>query len=318
MGKARSPRRGSMQFWPRKRAKQIRVRSWSGSQQVAGALTFKAGMLHAMVLDNSPKSMTKGEKISVPCTVLECPPMTVIGVSSYIEQGYGITKNGFVFASDISKENKRYLSRTLSVPKKTVDVSTLPEGSFYRLLVMSSPFKTTIGKKSPNVMELPLIGSSSEQRDFALSQLGKDLSVSDIFKPGQQVDVHAVTKGKGFQGVIKRNGVALRSHKSEKGQRHRGNLGAWTPKRVDYRVAQPGKMGYHLRTEYNKQVVDVSTDLESVNPKSGFRHYGLVKNPYVLLKGSVAGPANRSVVITPAIRAKRPSAEYNVVRLSTQ
>jgi len=318
MGKARSPRRGSMQFWPRKRAKQIRVRSWSGSQQVAGAMAFKAGMLHAMVLDNTPKSMTKGEKISVPCTVLECPPMTVIGVASYIEQGYGIQKNGFVFASEISKENKRYLSRTLSVPKKTVDAATLPEGTSYRLVVMSSPFKTTTGKKTPDVMELPIIGSASEQREFAIASLGKELNITDIVKPGQFLDVHAITKGKGFQGVIKRNGVALRSHKSEKGQRHRGNLGAWTPKRVDYRVAQPGKMGYHLRTEYNKQVVDVSEDTEKLNPSSGFRHYGLVKNPYVLLKGSVAGSANRALFITPAIRAKRPASDYSVVRLSTQ
>ncbi|RUA19603.1 MAG: 50S ribosomal protein L3, partial [Flavobacteriia bacterium] len=74
---------------------------------------------------------------------------------------------------------------------------------------------------------------------------------------------------KGFQGPVKRHGVSLRSHKSEKTIRGPGNLGAWTGNR-SWTVAHAGQTGYHLRTEWNKWVLKIGDNPEEVNRKGGF------------------------------------------------
>ncbi|MBW2988370.1 50S ribosomal protein L3, partial [Candidatus Woesearchaeota archaeon] len=56
------------------------------------------------------------------------------------------------------------------------------------------------------------------------------------------------------------------------------------------------------RTEKNKWIVKISN--EDINPKGGFKHYGLVKNDYILIKGSIPGPTKRLVRL---YKAKRPS-----------
>ena len=131
--------------------------------------------------------------------------------------------------------------------------------------------------------------------------LGKEIAIADAFEAGNSVDVHGITKGKGFQGTVKRFGVPVRQHKAEKTKRGIGTLGSWTPKRVEYSVAQPGKMGYHLRTEYNKQILKLAVKPD-INPKSGIHKYGLLRHPYLLLKGSVPGPKKRAMVLTPSLR----------------
>ena len=154
-------------------------------------------------------------------------------------------------------------------------------------------------------MEIALGGSKEEKLDYAKQKLGQEIKIQDVFEPGNSIDAHGITKGKGFQGTVKRFGVMIRSHKAEKTKRGIGNLGAWTPKRVDYRVPQPGKMGYHLRTDYNKQILKISDKPEEINPKCGINNYGLVKNTYLLLKGSVPGPKKRALVLVGSIRPDR-------------
>ena len=123
--------------------------------------------------------------------------------------------------------------------------------------------------------------------------------MQDVFAPGQWVDVHAVTKGKGVQGPVRRFGVSLRSHKSEKGTRGPGNLGPWTGNR-SWTVAHAGQTGLHTRTERNKWLLQVSTKPEDINAKGGFLRYGVVKSSYVLLKGSLPGAAKRLIRLSPA------------------
>jgi large subunit ribosomal protein L3 len=308
MSKASNPHRGSMQFWPRKRSKHsfVRIRSWAKSSKVKplGFIGYKAGMTHVMALDNNPKSMTKDEKISIPVTIFDCPPMFVLGVSFYKKSLLSNKKIAFVMASELSKDVKKLAQKKVSLPKKeTNKIENVTEFDELKLLVMSKPSNTTTGVKKPKFIEIALGGSKDDQLNFAKENLGKDISVNDVFTPGNFVDAHAVTKGKGFQGTVKRYGVSMMSHKAEKLKRGIANMGAWTPKRVDYRVAQPGKMGYHLRTEYNKQVLKIGDDTDSVNPGRGLHKYGLVKNNYLLIKGSVAGPRKAAVFLSDAIRA---------------
>jgi large subunit ribosomal protein L3 len=116
------------------------------------------------------------------------------------------------------------------------------------------------------------------------------------------IDIAAVTKGKGFQGAVKRWGVKLLSHKNSKHSRMIGTLGPKRPGYVRPTVPQSGQQGYHQRTEFNKRVLKIGDNGNEVTPKGGFLHYGEVSNPYVLIHGSIPGPAKRLIRLRDPIR----------------
>ena len=148
-------------------------------------------------------------------------------------------------------------------------------------------------------------GTVSDKIKFVKENHDKELLVNNLFKDGENVDVHAVTKGKGLQGPVKRFGVDFKAHKTEKGVRRVGTLGAWSGQgHVLYRVPHPGQMGYHLRTEFNKQIFKISTKPEEVNPKGGWTHYGVVKSTFIAIKGSVAGAEKRAILFTKPLRTR--------------
>lgn len=308
MPKVSRPHRGSMQYWPRKRSRHTlaRVRSWSTNSKakLMGFIGIKAGMTHALVLDNKPKSLTKGEKIFMPLTIIECPPLLVAGVAFYSRAPYAqsssnLQKIGSVLAEKPSKE----LNRVIPLPKKTAKkISDFQNYDDIRLLVQSQPGLTGIGNKKPQFMEVALGGSKEEKLAYAQNILGKEIAISDVFQQGNQIDIRGITKGKGFQGTVKRFGAHIRQHKAEKTKRGIATLGTFTPSRVAFTVAQSGKMGYHQRTEFNKQIIKIGTDLKEINPSSGLNKYGLIKNNYLLVKGSIVGPQKRALFITPAQR----------------
>jgi len=296
-------RSGSMQYWPRKKAKKetARVRYWSTSKDVLplGFAGYKVGMTHAIITDNS-RSHTKGDDIAIPLTVIECPPIKVIGIRFFADKNVKTQ----VLAEKLDKD----LARKIKIPKKrNVKLESLKAEDYedIRLLVQTQPRLTSIGKKKPEIFEMGLGGKVAEKFDYAKNNLGKELGVEDIFKEGEQIDIHSVTKSKGFQGPVKRFGIAIRRHKSEKSIRNPGSLGGWKGQgHFMYRVAHAGHTGYHLRTEYNKWLVKLGTEPKEINPKGGFIRYGLVKNKYLLLKGSIGGARKRLITL---IRAVRPS-----------
>ncbi len=258
-------------------------------------------MTHLQVIDNRAKSPTKGEEISVPVTIIDCPPMTVSGVCFYTKNSYGgLRKEGCVWADHLSKD----LGRKIPLPKKkstkTFDNFTPCED--LRLLVNTNPSLASTGAKKPKLLELALGSSREEKLAYAKQMLGKEISIEQVFEAGNSVDVHGITKAKGFQGTVKRFGIPIRQHKAEKTKRGIGTLGPWHPNRVRYSVAQSGKMGYHLRTEYNKQLLKVGKNGAEVTPAGGITKYGFVKSTYLLVKGSVSGPKKRPVVVTKSIR----------------
>jgi len=301
MAKTHHPRRGSLQYWPRKRARKIRPRinSWKAVEEVKllGFLGYKAGMSHVIVKE---KRGRKEEEIFYPVTILECPPLKPLAIRFYKK-----TENGLMVIKDVYAEKfDKELSRKFKPPKKKVEIPKMEEFDDLRLIVYTRPKNTSIGKKKPDIIELGIGGKSKEEKlEFAKNLLGKEeIKVSEIFKQGQFVDVHGVTKGKGFQGTVKRYGVAVKQHKSEKTKRGIGTLGPWTPKRVLYSVPQPGKMGFHLRTEFNKFIIKIGDKVEEINPKGGLVNYGFIKNEYVIIKGSIPGSKKRPVVLTEAQR----------------
>jgi large subunit ribosomal protein L3 len=66
-------------------------------------------------------------------------------------------------------------------------------------------------------------------------------------------------------------------------------------------------MGYHQRTEFNKRIMQMGKDGKTVTPEGGFVNYGIIRNDYVMIKGSIPGPVKRLVRIRPAIRPKKQS-----------
>lgn len=303
MGNPHHPRRGSLQIWPRKRAKRpyARIRTWPqlDGTKLLGFMGYKAGMTHLITMDNYPHSLTKGQEISIPVTVIECPPIKIFSLRFYKKTTTGLQLISEVLSSKIDKE----LQRKIKVPKKT---QKEPE-SFdeMRVAVYTQPKLTRTGKKKPELFEVGISGNPQERLQYAKTLLDKDIKISDIFKEGQHIDAHSVTIGKGFQGTVKRYGVPIRQHKAEKTKRGIATLGSWTPKRVQFSVAQPGKMGYHLRTDYNKLIIKISDKPSEINPKGGFLHYGLIKNDYILLKGSIPGPVKRAITLTEPIRPNK-------------
>jgi large subunit ribosomal protein L3 len=145
-------------------------------------------------------------------------------------------------------------------------------------------------------MELRIGGGTINARiEYAKSLLGKEIKITDFVNEGQYVDVSAITKGKGFQGHIKRWGVKLQPHKNSKHRRMIGTLGPHFPSYVLPTVPQAGQVGLHQRTEHNKRILKIGTSGDEITPSGGFLHYGNVKNGYILIHGSVPGCAKRLV-----------------------
>ena len=309
-----------MQYWPRKRAKRsiARVRAHNEKAREKGPVGFaayKAGMTHITVVDNRKNATTRGEEIAIPVTILEAPNLTVYGMRVY---GIDEDENYRVLAERTTKAPKS-LQRSGPYAKKAEDKTLTTDGAlFVRLLVATQPEKTGLAKKRADLFELALAGSLDDQLTTANELLGKEISVHDALGELDIVDAHAVTKGKGTQGPVKRFGVTLTSHKSEKARRGPGNLGAFTASRT-YRVAHAGQMGYHQRTDHNKQILAI-LEPGSLEIQGGIVRYGNPKSTILLIKGSVPGPKKRLIRLTPHLRScdDRFDEKPEIVELSTR
>jgi len=308
--KRKRPQRGSRAVWPRKRAKRINpiIKNWQirSDAKPLGFAGYKAGMTSVLIVDNRPKSPTKGEEIRKVVTILEAPSLKVAAMRIYESTNYGRKVISEFWAEGLNKEKD--LLRKVNVPKKrtaTLDKlkNKLSDISEVRLVVYMQPRGTGLGKKTPEVFELPIGGNVDAQFNYAAEKLGKEINASDVFKAGEFVDAHGVPKGKGFQGDIKRFGVRLERHKAEFGRRHRSTMGPTTPSKVGWWIPMPGQMGFHKRTHYNSQILKISNinDLQ-VNPISGFSRYGTVRGDYILVSGSVPGAKKRLIVLSHSIR----------------
>ena len=122
--------------------------------------------------------------------------------------------------------------------------------------------------------------------DVANYSLGQEIGV-DIFTEGEMVDVTGTTKGKGFQGVIKRHNQS-RGPMGHGSHYHRkpGSMGTMRPMRVFKGKKLPGQMGHVTRTVQNLEVVAVD-----------------VENNLLLIKGSVPGPKKGLVIVKSGIKA---------------
>jgi len=299
-----------MGYSPRKRARQStpHIKSWpEGGQKpkIQGFLGYKAGMTHAFIVDFRPTSTTSGKEVMEPVTVVETPPVKVVAVRAYKKTHNGLQTIGEIWSDKIDKE----IAKRLSIPKKkkTKKWDFTKDADEIRVIIHTQPkLISGIPKKIPELREFRISGGTNdEQIKYAKEILGKNLKINDILKEGDMVDAIAVTKGKGFQGHVKRWGVKLLTHKNSKHRRMIGTAGSWHPNWIQTTVPQAGQTGYHQRTEHNKRILKIGGDGEEITPSGGFPHYGVIKNSYILIHGSIPGPTKRLISLRDAIRYKR-------------
>jgi large subunit ribosomal protein L3 len=317
--KTHAPRHGSLAYLPRKRSEHpaARIRFWpkleSDTPRLLSFTAFKAGMTQVFTIEDRKRSPDFGKEVIRPATVLETPAMIVVAMKAYTRNVYGLQTLAEAWMKDPPDE----LKRVLTVPEtfKTEEAlkgieQSLGETVNIRVVALTQPRQSNVPKKKPDIAEIEIGGGTIRQQfEYARSLLGKTVTPPEIFREGQFVDVASLSKGRGFQGPVKRWGVTILQAKGRKTKRGIATLGPWNPHHVMYSIARAGQMGYHQRTEYNKRILKIGKDGNEINPRGGFLRYGLIRGPYMLVAGSIAGTEKRSVRLRCPARPPGSSAE---------
>jgi large subunit ribosomal protein L3 len=289
----------------------------NGSTKPLNFYGYKVGMVHLIAQSLHAGGKMDKQDMQIPTTIIECPPIHVFGVRAYTHDAYGLHVLGELSIDKLDKPALKKLKRfkTKSSHKKNVSHSEKNKDKLtfekleqvkekidsIRLLVHTHPEKVPFGQKKAEIGEVALSGTLEEQLAFAKQKLGQTIAVSEVFKEHQSVDVKAVTRGFGMGGVVARFGVKTFRPKA-KYIRAVGSISPLNPKTVQFSVARPGQLGYHNRTEFNKHILKIATDVSKINTKAGFEHYGPVSNEFILIAGSIPGPVKRLVGLRECIR----------------
>jgi len=328
--KHHAPKHGSLAYLPRKRAKSIlaRIRYWpkinSETPRLLGFTGYKAGMTHIFMIEDRKHSPDFGKEVMRSATILETPPMLICAIKAYTKTPYGLKTLTEAWMKDPPDD----LERVFTLPEnfdteenlKKIE-QNLPNITNIRVIAITQPKQTSVPKKKPDMTEIEIGGGTIQQRfEYAKTILGKTITLQEIFKEGQYVDVAAISIGKGFQGPVKRWRTTKLQHKGRKTKRGVATLGAWNPHHVQYTVPRAGQMGYHQRTEYNKRILKIGTDGKEVTPKGGFIRYGIIKGFYILLDGSIPGPEKRPIKLRYPARPPKNVAEEppQIVQISLE
>jgi len=334
------PRHGSLGFLPKKRCRRGKGKvkhfprdDKSKPPHLTAFMAYKAGMTHVLRDVDKPGSKLHKKETCEAVTILEAPPMVVVGIVGYVKTATGKRTYGTVWAEHLNEEVKRkfyknwYKSKKKAftnyakkfADKKTIDAQL--EGmkkncTVIRVLAHTSVRKAKTGQKKAHLMEIQVNGGEVAQKvDFAYNLFEKTVTVDAVFKKDEMIDTIAITKGHGTQGVVTRWGVSRLPRKTHRGLRKVACIGSWHPSRVMYTVARAGQMGYHHRTEMNKKVYRIgkvgdathkgatsfdNTD-KGITPLGGFSHYGNITEDFVMVKGSVAGTIKRCVTLRQSV-----------------
>jgi large subunit ribosomal protein L3 len=311
-----APRRGSIAFRPRARAKSLeaRIRTWpvesvNENAGLLGFAGFKVGQIQVMTIDDKEKTPNHGKPLMNHSTVISLPPLRIVGIRGYSEDGYGKHALFDVYSKDSVKDLSSKFKAKYSEDAIKKAEENLDNTRHLMAVVAVFPHRVGISQKTPFIFEIPLSGKDIRVKfDYLKSKLGQEIRATDVFKTGQDIDVHGITRGKGVEGPITRFGVKRKQHKSRKSVRAVGTLGPISPAVVMYTVARQGQRGFHQRTEYNKRILAISnsekTDFTNINPKGGFKHYGLVNGDYMIVRGTIPGVPKRLVKLRQPIRSK--------------
>ena len=313
-----APRRGSLAFYPRVRAKseEARLRNWpelNDNTSLLGFAGFKAGQIQVMTIDDKEKTPNFGKQLDNSSTVIATPPINIIGIRCYRKDLYGEKAFIDAYSKDLPKGlERKFKTKYNEKSFETIESSIELISSFFAIASVF-PKKANLSQKKPFVFEIGVSGKDNKTKyEYLKGIIGKEIKISDVFQNGQLIDVSGITRGKGVEGPITRFGVKRKQHKSRKSVRALGTLGPISPAVVMYSVPRQGQRGFHQRTEYNKRILLVSSDVSSqtaslssklsINPSGGFKHFGLVTTDYIVVRGSIPGVPKRLVKMRQPIR----------------
>merc|ERR1712179_628143 len=277
-----APRHGSLGFLPRKRSARHRgkVKGWpkddvSKPCHLTAFISYKAGMTHVVREVDRPGSKVNKKEVVDAVTILETPPMIVIGCIGYIETPRGLRTLKTIFAEHLSEECKRRFYKNWYKAKKKAfskacrkwqdeDGQKQIERDFtqmkkyckvIRVIAHTQMKLLPLRSKKAHIMEIQINGGSiSDKVDYARSLLEKPVNVDSIFSKDEMIDIVGVNKGKGEKGVTSRWHTKKLPRKTHKGLRQVACIGAWHPSRIQFTVPRAGQKGYHHRTEINKKI----------------------------------------------------------------
>jgi large subunit ribosomal protein L3 len=262
-----------------------------------------------MTIDDKEKTPNYGKPLMNHSTVISLPPLKIVGIRGYSEDAYGKHAIFDVYSKDSIKDLSTKYKTKYSEDGLNKAADKLENTKHLNAIVAVFPHRVGISQKTPFIFEVPVSGKDIGSKfDYLKSKLGQELRASDVFKTGQNIDVHGITRGKGVEGPVTRFGVKRKQHKSRKSVRAVGTLGPISPAVVMYTVARQGQRGFHQRTEYNKRILLMSNseknDITNINPKGGFKHFGVVEGDYMIVRGTIPGVPKRLIKLRQPIRSK--------------
>jgi large subunit ribosomal protein L3e len=352
--KFEAPRHGSLGFLPKKRTKKHRgkVRSFpkddpSKDPHLTAFMAYKAGMSHVVRDVNRPASKYHKKEIVDAVTILEAPPMVVVGVVGYVATPSGLRTLTTVWAQHLSIEAQRRFYRNWYTAKKKAftkyakkyedkaesiqsELARIAENcDVVRVIAHTQITKLNLRQKKAHICEIQINGGDAAAKvAFAKDLFEKEIGISSVFSQSENLDVCGVTKGHGMEGVTTRWGVTRLPRKTHRGLRKVACIGAWHPSRVAYSVARAGQNGYHHRTEINKKVyrigkkgeadqckTDADATSKGITPLGGFPHYGEINEDWIMLKGCVAGTKKRPLTLRKCLLSHSKRAHLEEINL---
>lgn len=200
-------------------------------------------------------------------TVVETPPMVVVGVVGYVETPRGLRSLTTVWAEHLSDEIKRRFYKNWYRSKKKAFTKYSKKHaesggqsinrelerikkycSVVRVLAHTQIRKTGLKQKKAHLIEIQVNGGTvADKVAFAQGHFEKPFDIKSVFEQDEVIDVIAITKGHGFEGVTGRWGTKKLPRKTHKGLRKVACIGAWHPSMVMFSVARAGQNGFHHR-----------------------------------------------------------------------
>jgi len=306
-------------------------------------MCYKAGMTHIMREVNKPGSKLHKKEIVESVTILEAPPMFAVGLVGYIETPRGLRTLTTVWAKHLSDQVKRVFYKNWYRSKKKAfdryasrvadennhDMADEMERmkkfcQVIRLICHTDMKKLKLRQKKAHMAEIQINGGANvgEKVEYGANLFERQIPVDTVFQMNEMVDACAISKGRGYEGVVTRWGVTRLPRKTHRGLRKVACIGAWHPARVKFSVPRAGQNGYHHRTEMNKRIyrsgkaarpepdadgkaipfnpnamTENDPTPKAITPLGGFVHYGDVNEDYVMVKGGVPGVKKRVITL---------------------
>jgi large subunit ribosomal protein L3e len=300
-------------------------------------LGYKAGMTHILREVDRPGSKVHKKEVVEAVTIIETPPMMIVGVIGYIDTPRGPRTLKTIFAEHLSDEFRRRFYKNWyrckkkaftkaaakwqdEAGKKEIEKDFAKMKKYCSIIRVIAHTQTKLmnrRQKKAHVLEIQLNGGTvAEKVQFAREHLEKQIPIDTVFNQDEMIDTIGVTKGKGFKGVTSRWHTRKLQRKTHKGLRKVACIGAWHPSRVSFSVARAGQKGYHHRTEMNKKIyrigkvkdasgkelknnaaTEYDTTEKMITPMGGFPHYGEVKQDFLMIRGCCVGPKKRVITL---------------------